>query len=374
LVFAPAIDAVLAASIFYRVLMAEDVEVQFAPYSAIHRPVDSRSIVVLIGSTQRVPVQGLKVVLLTDFTGRDPRNGSSESLHLIHALRDVWILTPDVISLAIVGAVSTSRGSVYDYTVIDKHRSLLEEQYIKDAISISESLTLFGYPLIDVVDAVWRTIDPFLAGLSFNPKAAAEFVANVKSKSKSQSLGEVSEILASELKSLVSRYYRRKFEVKAAKFILKTPTDFVDVYETYYIFQALGDTVGYEALLFAATDISTTYSIAYRKYLEGISTVLKVAEAVINNEMPLSRMVIKGIRATMLQLDSVGCEKPLPLTIIYRILNSMGYAEDFALFKCGSEYYIPGQILEAKWPAEKEIQMRGGMYVFSSIDEIIKVI
>ena len=370
LVFSPQIDSVVSASLLLRLLKDEDVDVQLAPFYEATKPIDTRSPILLLDVFQRSVVSGYKVLHLDDFVGRDPRSSLSLSLYVLKSLKDIWIVPQELEVLVLAALLSRTQGSIYDEKLLQIHEQLLREAVSRGVYEIVDTLRLFGYPHASLSEALERTLEPYLRGISLNRDGVIEFLKKL-GLYENILRSEDRERLVNELEAVVVDYARSRVDLYGSKIVLKSTTLIDDVYELVYILYTAIDSGDVEKLLIIGIEpqLLDVFKVRYVMFKPDIR---RIVESILTGEVHPKRIVLRGVYVSLIELDTD--LKRVPLFTIYRILRGLGIVENFTIFRNSEGYVLPLQMIEPRWPLDIEFNIVGGVALFKSIEEVTKVV
>lgn len=370
LVFSPQIDSLVSASLLLRLLKDEDVDVQLAPFYEAVKPIDSRTPILLLGVFQRSVVSGYRVLHLDDFIGRDPRSLLSLSLYTLKNLKDVWIVPQELEVLVLAALLSRAQSSIYDEELLRVHEPLLGEAVSKSVYEIVNTLRLFGYPHATLSEALERTLEPYLRGISLNRNGVTEFLKRL-GLYENILRSEDRERLVNELEAVVVDYARSRVDLYGSKIVLRHTTLIDDVYELVYVLHTAIDGGDVEKLLIIGIEPQLLEAFRAR-YIMFREDIRRIVESILAGEIHPKRIVLRGAYVSLIELDTD--LKRAPLFTIHRILRGLGIVESFTVFKNSEGYAIPLQMIEPRWPLDLELSTVGGIATFKSIEEVAKVI
>jgi len=370
LVFSPQIDSLVSASLLLRLLKDEDVDVQLAPFYEATKPIDTRSPILLLGVFQRSVVSGYKVLHLDDFVGRDPRSSLSLSLYILKNLKDIWIVPQELEVLVLAALLSRAQSSIYDEKLLQVHEQLLREAVSRGVYEVVDTLRLFGYPHAPLSEALERTLEPYIRGISLNKDGVIEFLKRLGLYD-SILRSEDRERLVNELEAVVVDYARSKVELYGSKIVLKSTTLIDDVYELVYILHTAIDSGDIEKLLIIGIEPQLLDAFRVR-YVMLKHDIRRVVDSILAGEIHPKRIVLRGAYVSLIELDTD--LKRIPLFTIHKILRGLGIVESLTIFKDSEGYAVPLQMVEPRWPLDMEFNVVGGAALFKSIEEVAKVV
>lgn len=365
IVYAPTIDSILSASLLLRFFKEYEVDVMLAPYYSAPKP-SGEGVTIGVGVMQRTPLAGTRYVSIDDFLERDTSVVQSTSIHLVRNIKNYWIVPKAVEALSMSAMLSITRSTLYDENVVEIHKTVLGDAVSKDLWEYTQSLRLFGYPRLDVAQALARTLEPYIVGVSLDDKAGSEIVSRILASKEKDIVNGVAE----EVGKIVSGYGRGAPSVLGPKIIVKNVDEVVDLYETVYAISFYIDLKGAEPPLYIALEPKI---VSYAK--TAMYSTLKQFKNFIDNlikGLAIKRFIVKGIRIGVVDISTEPSTPPL--YTLYRILKGVGLAEDITVFTNGKEYLLPVQLVEARWPLEKELNIDRNYVVLPNIQSVGDVI
>ncbi|MEM0027586.1 MAG: hypothetical protein QXT53_06190 [Ignisphaera sp.] len=365
IVYAPTIDSIFSASLLLRFFKEYEADIMLAPYYSASKP-SGDGITIGVGVMQRSPLPGTRYVSIDDFLERDVSIVQSTSIHLVRNIKNYWIVPKTIEALSMSAMLSIARSTLYDENVVEIHKAVLEEAVSKDLWEYTQSLRLFGYPRIDAAQALAKTLEPYIVGVSLDDKAGSEIVSKVLAAKEKDIVKGVAE----EVEKIVSSYGRGAPSVIGPKIIVKNVEGVVDLYETVYALSFYLDLKGAEAPLYITLEPRIVGYAVARMY-----STLKQFKNFIDNlikGLAIKRFIVKGIRIGVVDISTEPSVPPL--YTLYRILKGVGLAEDITVFTNGKEYLLPLQLVEARWPLEKELNIDRNYIVLPNIQSVGDVI
>ncbi|MCS7111954.1 MAG: hypothetical protein N3D82_04965 [Ignisphaera sp.] len=364
-IYSPTLDCIYSASLLLRVLRDVEAEVQLAPFYSAQKPISSTAILG-IGVMQRAGLSGSRFFLMDDFIGKDPKSFQSYSLHLLKTVKSTRIVPKPIEILAISSMLSLSRWSLYDERLLEAHKSTLAEAVSSELWEYTATLRLFGYPKRSLALALERTVDPFIPGVSFDSEGCRRIVEMVgdklDDKGREKLIGELDRILSTYLKSVPPLH--------GEKIVAKNVDGFDDPYEMVYALYTYMDLKGPDPLLYLCLD-NSMLDIAIGKYVSTFKTFKDLVDEIIKGQN-VRRVIVKGVRLGMIDISS---EKSIPpLYTIHKILRAIGIADELSIYVHGSEYLLPLQFIEPRWPFDKELNIERNYTVFSSLQDVGDVV
>ncbi len=366
IVFSADLDAIITSSLLLRVAREEDVEAYLATFYEASKPSDPGSSILLVKVLQRTPVSGVKIIHIDELVGRDPKIISSSTMHLLRELKKQILVPRYIEMLSLIAMLSLSRSSTYDKNIIEVHRALLEEAVDKNLFSMLETLRLFGYPRRDVVEALAKTVDPYVLGVSLNYDGCKKLLEEVGgSLSSNEAKSKLIEILASKLSS----YCRSCESLVGPKIILKDATPIDDVYEATYNLYSYIDLQGVDPLIYVCMD-SRIIDIA-KGVFEYMSKPIKDLIDYVVSGANIKKVIVKGIKVGVVDISTVS--RMPPLFTVHKILRSIGVTEDVTVFTNGKEFLLPLPFVAPRWPYDKELAIERGYAVFKALQDLGEV-
>lgn len=366
IVFSADLDAIITSSLLLRVAREEDVEAYLATFYEASKPSDPGSSILLVKVLQRTPVSGVKIIHIDELVGRDPKIISSSTMHLLRELKKQILVPRYIEMLSLIAMLSLSRSSTYDKNIIEVHRALLEEAVDKNLFSMLETLRLFGYPRRDVVEALAKTVDPYVLGVSLNYDGCKKLLEEVGgSLSSNEAKSKLIEILASKLSS----YCRSCESLVGPKIILKDATPIDDVYEATYNLYSYIDLQGVDPLIYVCMD-SRIIDIA-KGVFEYMSKPIKDLIDYVVSGANIKKVIVKGVKVGVVDISTVS--RMPPLFTVHKILRSIGVTEDVTVFTNGKEFLLPLPFVAPRWPYDKELAIERGYAVFKALQDLGEV-
>jgi hypothetical protein len=360
IIYGSNVDNVLSASLLLKFFKEQDVDVHLAPFHRAPKPF-SEGLVVGIGILQR-PVSGVRFLSIDDFLGKEPTALQSTSLYLIKHIKDFWIVSRTLEALALSAMLSLSKASLYDENLVEIHRGVLEEALSKDMWEYSESIRFFGYPRRDIIQALEKSIDPYIVGLSLDPESCAAINKRIREEFK----GDVINKLVEEAEKILAKYSRITLKLVGPKILIKNIEEIEDVYEAFYAMTFYMDLKGSEPLLYITLEpqlmkyMTSLMFSTLKKFKTLIDTLIQSAG--------IKRFIIKGIRVGVVDISTEPSTPPL--YTLYRILKGVGLAEEVMVFTNGKEFFLPIQFLEPRWPLDKEFNIEKNNVILSSLQSV----
>ncbi len=370
LIFGPYVDSIVATSLLLRLFKDEEIDIQLAPFYEASKPIDNRSPLLLVGVTQRSVVSGYRVLQLDDFVGRDPRSSLSLALYTLKNLKDIWIVPQELEVLVLAALVSRTYGSIYDESLLQAHEELLKEAVSRSVYEVVDTLRLFGYPHVSLREALERTLEPYIQGVSLSVDGSSKFLERL-GISGDVMRSEDRERLISELEAILAGYARSRVELYGPKIVLRTTTLVDDVYELLYTLYTAIDIGSVAELLIVGIE-PQLLEVFRARYLAARNSIRDVVDRVIASEIATRRIVIRGIYMTLVELEEE--PKRIPLFTVFRILRGLGIAENMVVYRYSEGYAVPLQLLEPRWPLDYELNVVGGVALFRSLEELSKVL
>ncbi|MEM3980522.1 MAG: hypothetical protein QXF79_04615, partial [Ignisphaera sp.] len=330
------------------------------------KPSDPGSSVILVKVLQRTPISGVKITHMDELVGKDPKIISSFTMHLLKELKKQIIVPRFVEILSLIAMLSLSRSSTYDKNIFEVHRVLLEEAVEKNLFSMMETLRLFGYPRRDVIEALVKTVDPYILEVSLNYDGCRKLLEEVGgSLSSNEAKSKLIEILASRLSS----YCRSCEPLVGPKIVLKDTTPIDDVYEATYILYSYMDLQGVDPLIYICID-NRVIDIAKGVFEYMSKTIKDLVDHVIGGAN-IKKFIVKGVKVGVIDISATG-QIP-PLFTVHRILRSIGITEDVTVFTNGKEFLLPLPLIAPRWPYDKELVIERGYAIFKSLQDLGEV-
>ncbi|MDK6028331.1 hypothetical protein QPL79_03005 [Ignisphaera sp. 4213-co] len=361
ILYAPTIDCVFSASLLLRFFKEYDVDIFLSPFYEVSKPA-GEGIIIGVGVTQRSPLSSTRFFSIDDFLEKDVTVLQSTSAHLLKNIKNYWIVPKTIEVLTIAAMLSITRSTLYDENLVEIHKQVLSEALSKDVWEYVQSLRLFGYPRRDVAQALAKTLEPYIVGVSLDDKTSLEIVNRIlMAKDKNIVKG-----VADEIERVVSGYGRMAVPILGNKIVVKNVDEIEDPYEAVYSFSFYMDYKGLESPLYIALEPKLLNYAKSKMY-----STLKQFKSFIDNlikGLAIKRFIVKGVRIGVVDVST---EPTLPpLYTLYRILKGVGLAEDVTVFTNGKEYFMPIQLVEARWPIEKELNVDKNYVVFSNLQNV----
>ena len=359
IIYGSSVDSVFSAALLLKFFKEQDIDVLLAPFYEASKPL-GEGLVVGVGILQR-PISGVRFLSIDDFLGKELSAIQSTSIHLIRNIKDFWIIPRTLEALALSAMLSLSKVS-YDESFVEVHKEVLEEALSKDVWEYSESIRLFGYPRRDVVQALEKSLEPYITGLSLDPDNCMAMVKRIREEVK----GDIINKLVEEVEKILAKYSRATQKLVGPKIMVKNVEDVEDVYESFYAMTLYMDLKGSEPLLYLALEPQLM------KYLIPLLfSTLKQFKSLIDSLVQsagIKRFIIKSIRVGVVDFSTE--PKTPPLYTLYRILKGVGLAEEVMVFTNGKEFLLPIQFLEPRWPLDKELNIEKNYVVLSSLQSV----
>jgi len=359
IIYGSSVDSVFSAALLLKFFKEQDIDVLLAPFYEASKPL-GEGLVVGVGILQR-PISGVRFLSIDDFLGKELSAIQSTSIHLIRNIKDFWIIPRTLEALALSAMFSLSKVS-YDESFVEVHKEVLEEALSKDVWEYSESIRLFGYPRRDVVQALEKSLEPYITGLSLDPDNCMAMVKRIREEVK----GDIINKLVEEVEKILAKYSRATRKLVGPKIMVKNVEDVEDVYESFYAMTLYMDLKGSEPLLYLALEPQLM------KYLIPLLfSTLKQFKSLIDSLVQsagIKRFIIKSIRVGVVDFSTE--PKTPPLYTLYRILKGVGLAEEVMVFTNGKEFLLPIQFLEPRWPLDKELNIEKNYVVLSSLQSV----
>lgn len=359
IIYGSSVDSVFSAALLLKFFKEQDIDVLLAPFYEASKPL-GEGLVVGVGILQRL-ISGVRFLSIDDFLGKELSAIQSTSIHLIRNIKDFWIIPRTLEALALSAMLSLSKVS-YDESFVEVHKEVLEEALSKDVWEYSESIRLFGYPRRDVVQALEKSLEPYITGLSLDPDNCMAMVKRIREEVK----GDIINKLVEEVEKILAKYSRATQKLVGPKIIVKNVEDVEDVYESFYAMTLYMDLKGSEPLLYLALEPQLM------KYLIPLLfSTLKQFKSLIDSLVQsagIKRFIIKSIRVGVVDFSTE--PKTPPLYTLYRILKGVGLAEEVMVFTNGREFLLPIQFLEPRWPLDKELNIEKNYVVLSSLQSV----
>uniref|UniRef100_A0A7J2U6K0 Uncharacterized protein n=1 Tax=Ignisphaera aggregans TaxID=334771 RepID=A0A7J2U6K0_9CREN len=359
IIYGSSVDSVFSAALLLKFFKEQDIDVLLAPFYEASKPL-GEGLVVGVGILQR-PISGVRFLSIDDFLGKELSAIQSTSIHLIRNIKDFWIIPRTLEALALSAMLSLSKVS-YDESFVEVHKEVLEEALSKDVWEYSESIRLFGYPRRDVVQALEKSLEPYITGLSLDPDNCMAMVKRIREEVK----GDIINKLVEEVEKILAKYSRATQKLVGPKIMVKNVEDVEDVYESFYAMTLYMDLKGSEPLLYLALEPQLM------KYLIPLLfSTLRQFKSLIDSLVQsagIKRFIIKSIRVGVVDFSTE--PKTPPLYTLYRILKGVGLAEEVMVFTNGKEFLLPIQFLEPRWPLDKELNIEKNYVVLSSLQSV----
>jgi len=359
IIYGSSVDSVFSAALLLKFFKEQDIDVLLAPFYEASKPL-GEGLVVGVGILQR-PISGVRFLSIDDFLGKELSAIQSTSIHLIRNIKDFWIIPRTLEALALSAMLSLSKVS-YDESFVKVHKEVLEEALSKDVWEYSESIRLFGYPRRDVVQALEKSLEPYITGLSLDPDNCMAMVKRIREEVK----GDIINKLVEEVEKILAKYSRATQKLVGPKIMVKNVEDVEDVYESFYAMTLYMDLKGSEPLLYLALEPQLM------KYLIPLLfSTLRQFKSLIDSLVQsagIKRFIIKSIRVGVVDFSTE--PKTPPLYTLYRILKGVGLAEEVMVFTNGKEFLLPIQFLEPRWPLDKELNIEKNYVVLSSLQSV----
>ncbi|MEM4794662.1 MAG: hypothetical protein QW111_02025 [Ignisphaera sp.] len=356
------LDSIITSSMLLRIAKDEEIEIYLAPFYAASKLYDSEALVVLVKVFQKTPVSGLKVYQIDDILGKDPKIMASTTLYMLKELKKTLIIPRYIELLSLVAMLSISRGTVYDQNLIDLHKNIIEETVDKNLYTFIDTIRLFGYPKRDVVEALAKTIDPYVVGVSLNYEGSKKLLESIGG---SLSTEEAKTKLVNALNNVLAQYNKSGVSIIGPRIVLKE-TDIVDdIYEAVYMLYSYFDLVGLDPLLYLCIDnkILDVIKGAYDYVSESLREIIDISI-----DGNIKKMIVRGVKLSLIDISSLSFTPPLYTS--YRILKALGLVEDVAVFTNGKEFLLPLPFVASRWPYDKELNIEKSYVVFSSLQAL----
>jgi len=364
IVFGFSLDSLVATALLIHVLKSLDIEFDVSPYTSMRKPLDTEAPLILVDVRQRTVVSGVKILQLSDFLARR----QSTAAALAHALRNVWIVPSELLKISVSAMLSTASTTMYDDALIEAHEDFVRELESEGVLRrVQSAVRLFGYPVRDLVEAMSRTLEPFLPGLSLSVDECRKFLEERGISSLVDA--SVRARFCEELRARRREYGLEVPDVEGSRIVVEGGEGVVDVYEAVYALSALIDSLGYEYVVSIGVD--TAYiSLANAALYSSYSCIKRVLEGVVSGETKLKRIYVRGTRVSLIELD----EECRCINAVYRALRGNGLCDHVLLVRVGNEVLAPITILDPRYPADYCPEIRWGAAVFSTIDEALRAV
>jgi hypothetical protein len=360
IVYGNSVDSVFSAALLLKFFKEQDVDVFLAPFYEASKPL-GEGLVIGLGILQR-PLSGIRFLSIDDFLGKDISTIQSTSLYLIKNIKDFWIIPRALEVIALSAMLSLSKASSYDENLVEIHKEILEECLSKDVWEYSESIRLFGYPRRDIVQALEKSIEPYIPGLTLDSDNCIAMAKRVREEAE----GDVVSRLVEEVEKMLSKYSRFAPKLRGPKLIVKNVEEVEDVYEAFYAMSLYMDLKGPEHLLYIALEPQIM------KYLNSLMfSTLKQFKPFVNNLIQsagIKRFIVKSIRIGVVDISTES--RTPPLYTLYRILKGVGLAEEITVFTNGKEFILPVQFLEPRWPLDKEMNIEKNYVILPTLQSV----
>lgn len=365
IIYSTDLDAILSASMLLQIAREEDIKIYLASFYTASKPMDSDALLILIKVFQKSPVGGLKIIQIDDVLGKDPRVSTSITLHIVKELKKSLILSKYLEVISLAAMLSLSRSSVYDDNLISVHKNLIEESIDKNLYTFVDSIRLFGYPKRDVIESLVRTVDPYIVGISLDYEGSKKLLESIGGLQNEETKTKFINIL----NNMLVNYNKSGISILGPKIILRDVDIVDDIYETVYMFYAYMDLIGVDPILYACIDsrildiIKGAYNYVLKYLKEFIDTTI--------NENKIRKMVIRGIKVSVLDISTLSTIPPLYTS--YRILRSLGLVDEIVAFTNGKEFLLPLPFIMPRWPYDKELHIERNYVVFTSLQDLGEV-
>ncbi len=363
------LDSAIAASFLARFFRDMDVEVEIASAHQAPRPIDLRAPLILVGLVQRTALPGANVFLLEEYVSFDSRRLLSLALQLVPRIKEVWIVSKELEAMALAAMVSLGTSSCYDERILENHMEILSSSVSSENFSVVETLRLFGYPHVDLVTALYRTLDPFILGVSLDRDGCRKLVEELGIDPTSLR-GEDRDKLVSKLNEIVGRYARSFANFVGKKIVVKGLDLVDDIYELSYVMELVLELKGLEYIL--AVMLEPSYvNVAYALYTRARDLIRKVVGDVVEQRTNVKRIYVRGIKLSILEFDDENLLGRLPIYTIGRILRALGLCEDIFVARFGEKAFcLPLPLTDRRWPFEEGAEVVGGCLVLDSVDRV----
>ncbi len=367
IVYAPNLDSVLSTSILMKIFREYDIDAEAAPFYEARKPLDCNTLLVLVGVKQHTAIPGVKCTIIDDYIGRDPHSSLSIALHIIAQLREIWIVPKDLDVLATCAMLSIARKSLYDDMLIEAHKHLLTDIFNKGVIDYVDSIRFFGYPHIPLEEAITRTIDPYIPGISLNPDAVRDFLRGLGVADTLSD--EAKKRILDEVRSRLEAVSKESIDIVGKKLLLRHTELHNDLYELTYALITSIDVLSSEQLLILSIEPKYV-DVFLAVYMKILPEVRNIVEAILSGEVSVKRSAIRMHRLSTIEIDG-RIRAPY---LIHRLLRVLGAVESITVFRSNEGYCIPIQLADAKWPLDHQYDVGGGCIYVKSFSDIPKVL
>lgn len=363
IVFSIDLDAIITSSMLMRLAREEDIEVYLAPFYSASKPIDTETSVLLVKVLQRTPIGGLRIEQIDDILRKDPKVIASTAMYLLRELKKHIVVPRYLELISLVAMLSLSRGSTYDKNLFEIHKSLINEAIDKNLFTITDTLRLFGYPRRDVIDALVKTVDPYVVGVSLDYEGSKQILESIGGSIINE---EAKTKLAEIITSRISSYCKICEPIIGSKIVIKDAVPIDDAYEAVYMFYSYMDVMGVEPLIYLGIDSKIIEVV--KGVFDYISRSLKNLVDHVIERGNIKKIIVKGIKLSVIDISSFS---PMPpLYTAHRVLRALNLTEDITIYSNDKEYFLPLPFIAPRWLYDKELNIEKGYAIFKSLQEL----
>lgn len=357
-------DSIVATALILNVLSAKEIDFEIAPFYEAQKPLDPSSLTLLVGVRQSKAIAGARIRLLQDFLG----SKRFVALKTLNKLKDLWVVPSNSVAAALAATIASFKGSSYDPRVLEVAKAETVEFESSGIIAfVDETLRLFRYPEAKISECLFRTLEPFIPGISLSPSRCREVLGEL-------GIADRVGVLEDNEKDKLVKYFVEVWESRSTKVpslvgpkIAYRKSEGLDLYEVAYSMLAALDQ-GLQELVVASV-INPKYIPALIAMLENMySEIAKVIDAVFSGEVKPSRSYIRGLRLEILDLDV------RVINTASKLLRSHGLASSTIVYRVSDGYCVPLSDVEPSWPWEEDVQIVAGAACSSSLDKIARLL
>ncbi len=359
-------ESIVASAAIASLASAKEIDFELAPFYEAPKPANS-TLLILVGVRQQRVVGGIKIKLLWDVLNAK----KLLALKTIKELKELWIVSPEQVALAIAATLASFKGSNYDERVLESVRNELSDFIASGVVSIVErTLRLFRYPNARIMECLFRTIEPFIPATSLRMDGSRSLIEQLGLPDKQGPLDEEEKkALLKALSDKVARSLGKHPQLEGSKVVVRCE-DPVDVYELSYALLSCIDVSKHELAISAFFNSKYFKALlaSLEKFYDRIASFLE--DVLLANLRP-GRTYIRGVR-----VDQFEASAKDPLNTFSKLVYAHGIASGVTVFRVEDGYCLPMYEASPAWPSEalSELSIVNGCFCSSSMDKLIKVI
>ncbi len=360
-------ESIICASMLANFASFKELDFELAPFYIAEKPIDGSTLVLLVGVRQQRVVGGLRVKLLWDLV----ESKKFLAIKLTKELREIWVVSPEQIAMSIAATMASYPGPSYSDAILSALRSELSELVSAGIVSLSEkSLRVFRYPNAKISECLFRTLEPFIPGVSLSREGAKRLVEELGIPDRKGVLEEEEKRkLVESLRGALRDSVLKPVDVEGWKAVVRGVEN-VDLNELCYALLAAIDADLHELCL--ATLFKFGYCSAIMGLLErSYDYIAQFVEEASRGEKKVGRMYIRGVK-----VHQVEAEEGAPLNVLSKMLKAHGLADGVVVFRIGERYCVPLSDASPSWPMEKVegIEFVRGCACSTVMDKLIRVL